>query len=718
MVDSTYQVFVDLDATALEGGYVWVGPAYGNPEATPSPLYWDAAKTIPAAQPLRTSGGYIVRDGTPSDVFGEDELFSVRVRNRAGRIVYYAGSTGAGIPASRRKFPIAAGAQGDPGAKGDKGDEGLQGPIDQHSESALAALPHLSRAVRDRAFSTTPIKIAGFGSSNMLNEDGGLAGPGNSPVEIALRELKAALDPQGNCVWEFINLGVNGTAYSGWNAAIDRPKSPREYAEEYGPDLLIGCYGTNDYSPENFNVGETRSLVPVFMAAIYAWCDEHNCDVINMIPPMPHVGKSKQTRTDPVTLLPVQGRALNYTVPTSYPTRSFQRGQKNDQAPDGDLLVSFSGGNTITSDAGTFDDSSLYPGAIIWVANPDLLSPIVNGGYYRIASVSVNKAQLVLNNVATVNAYDYVIGAPVALTTAGPTRVTIWRVAIDPFTELTPSFTEAFGFIDVDGTPVEILTREQLVSQDIRQQTAASAYNAVLLDVMFDYVRAVVRHGEDRYYDPLQIVHWNSVCVDEVIAPAFRKLAKSLVESPAGIAAVQPAFVPRIAVRPEGTPAQTAAGMGINRAVDIQMAIGESAVIRVPTFEEIAGALHTEFLPTGATISHLGSAGLPFKRVPIVLVEANVSQTTGVVIPLPVSTVLYGYIFGEQPGVGVQMRRITAFNSAGVITIQVSNEASTAGDVFSITTQTNSLKLSVLGANTQLWTDLTSAPFTYGAYQY
>ncbi|WP_398457434.1 hypothetical protein [Sphingomonas albertensis] len=118
MVDSTYQVFVDLDATALEGGYVWVGPAYGNPEASPLPLFWDEALTIAAAQPLRTSGGYIVRDGTPANVYGAAPLYSVRVRNRDGRLVYYDASTGADVPASKRKFPIAAGADGPIGETG------------------------------------------------------------------------------------------------------------------------------------------------------------------------------------------------------------------------------------------------------------------------------------------------------------------------------------------------------------------------------------------------------------------------------------------------------------------------------------------------------------------------------------------------------------------------------------------------------------------------
>jgi hypothetical protein len=118
MVDSTYQVFVDLDATALEGGYVYVGVAYGNPETTPVALFWDEALTIPAAQPLRTSGGYIVRNGTPSNVYGAEALYSVRVRNSQGRMVYYAASTGGDVPASKRKFPIAAGAEGEQGPTG------------------------------------------------------------------------------------------------------------------------------------------------------------------------------------------------------------------------------------------------------------------------------------------------------------------------------------------------------------------------------------------------------------------------------------------------------------------------------------------------------------------------------------------------------------------------------------------------------------------------
>lgn len=118
MVDSAYQVFVDLDATALEGGYVYLGQVYGDPEISPIATFWDEALTIPAAQPLRTSGGYIVRNGSPANVFAASTSYSVRVRARDGALVYYVAASGPGLNAGRATFPLAS------GPKGGKGDPG------------------------------------------------------------------------------------------------------------------------------------------------------------------------------------------------------------------------------------------------------------------------------------------------------------------------------------------------------------------------------------------------------------------------------------------------------------------------------------------------------------------------------------------------------------------------------------------------------------------
>lgn len=125
MVDNSYQIFVDIDATALEGGYVWVGAAYDNPEVNPSAIYWDAALTILAAQPLRTSGGYIVRAGTPANVYTAAPTYSVVVNNMRGKRIFYTAVTGGTVPASRVVFPVPG---GPPGAQGPSGPPGPYGP--------------------------------------------------------------------------------------------------------------------------------------------------------------------------------------------------------------------------------------------------------------------------------------------------------------------------------------------------------------------------------------------------------------------------------------------------------------------------------------------------------------------------------------------------------------------------------------------------------------
>lgn len=106
-----YQIFLGLDGLALDEGYVYAGTPNADPETSPVALFWDEAGTIPAAQPLRTSAGVIVRDGTPARVYGPAS-YSIRVRNKQGVQVFYnaAVSTSAddvafrnvGAPAIRR----------------------------------------------------------------------------------------------------------------------------------------------------------------------------------------------------------------------------------------------------------------------------------------------------------------------------------------------------------------------------------------------------------------------------------------------------------------------------------------------------------------------------------------------------------------------------------------------------------------------------------------
>lgn len=80
--------FTDASGNPLESGIVSVGVSGLNPETNPIQVYWDAALTIPAAQPFRTSGGYIVRNGTPAQIYADGVNFSMTVKNKNGRLVW------------------------------------------------------------------------------------------------------------------------------------------------------------------------------------------------------------------------------------------------------------------------------------------------------------------------------------------------------------------------------------------------------------------------------------------------------------------------------------------------------------------------------------------------------------------------------------------------------------------------------------------------------
>lgn len=81
--------YFGLDGKPLDAGEVYFGAANDNPETSPITVYWDAAGTQPADQPIRTINGYTVRSGTPATVYAATD-YSVTVKDRKGRIVIYA----------------------------------------------------------------------------------------------------------------------------------------------------------------------------------------------------------------------------------------------------------------------------------------------------------------------------------------------------------------------------------------------------------------------------------------------------------------------------------------------------------------------------------------------------------------------------------------------------------------------------------------------------
>lgn len=84
-----FKVFHDRGSNPdpLEGGYIYIGEPGLDPETNPKGVFWDIARTISAAQPIRTIGGRPDRGGSPAAVYS-DEDYSITVKNSAGELVY------------------------------------------------------------------------------------------------------------------------------------------------------------------------------------------------------------------------------------------------------------------------------------------------------------------------------------------------------------------------------------------------------------------------------------------------------------------------------------------------------------------------------------------------------------------------------------------------------------------------------------------------------
>lgn len=86
-IQQPYPIFTDIDGQPLEDGYIWIGQVNLDPQINPVNVYWDDALTIPAAQPIRTLGGYPINSGTPARFYVNQD-YSIRVMNKNGSTLY------------------------------------------------------------------------------------------------------------------------------------------------------------------------------------------------------------------------------------------------------------------------------------------------------------------------------------------------------------------------------------------------------------------------------------------------------------------------------------------------------------------------------------------------------------------------------------------------------------------------------------------------------
>jgi len=86
-VEPPFPAFADADGQPLDDGYIFIGTVNLNPITNQIAVFFDAALTISAAQPIRTSGGYPVYQGTPARIYTTSD-YSIQVQNKNGTVVY------------------------------------------------------------------------------------------------------------------------------------------------------------------------------------------------------------------------------------------------------------------------------------------------------------------------------------------------------------------------------------------------------------------------------------------------------------------------------------------------------------------------------------------------------------------------------------------------------------------------------------------------------
>lgn len=83
-----FEFFADTHGDALDAGFIWIGEINKDPIQYPVAAFYDEALTIPAPMPLRTTSGYIVRNGSPTFLYINGN-YSILVQDREGRQIYY-----------------------------------------------------------------------------------------------------------------------------------------------------------------------------------------------------------------------------------------------------------------------------------------------------------------------------------------------------------------------------------------------------------------------------------------------------------------------------------------------------------------------------------------------------------------------------------------------------------------------------------------------------
>lgn len=99
-ITSPYVQIADLNGDPLDDGSVYIGTAGLNAETNPITVYWDAAGTQPAAQPIKTRSGVVARNGSPARIYTSAAAYSITVRDKVGQLLASELSVSSSVDAS------------------------------------------------------------------------------------------------------------------------------------------------------------------------------------------------------------------------------------------------------------------------------------------------------------------------------------------------------------------------------------------------------------------------------------------------------------------------------------------------------------------------------------------------------------------------------------------------------------------------------------------
>lgn len=91
-ISNPLSIYLDARGGLIDGGRIYIGQANADPQTNPINVFWDAQLTIPAAQPLRTSGGLIVNNAQPAQVYVAEADYSMRLCDAQDAQIFYSPS--------------------------------------------------------------------------------------------------------------------------------------------------------------------------------------------------------------------------------------------------------------------------------------------------------------------------------------------------------------------------------------------------------------------------------------------------------------------------------------------------------------------------------------------------------------------------------------------------------------------------------------------------